>query len=278
MLGIMSNPSASMARLAYGRATHDINQSFERLATGKKINRAGDDLSGLQAAENFNAREKQLSTRIESIDREGAYFGARDGAVSVLQDYVVELNGLVVAAANGAGNSPAEKQAMQLQADSILQTIDFLSQTTTFNGQQILTGYSAKDLGATNSDGSENQHTLADLARGGELNLSGANLEDAQKIVEASVNQLSANRAAIGNMMTDLDSERRISLTELENVSSARSAITDTDYAEETSKLVRAQVMQAAAYTRQISQQQQAGSILSLLSSAVKSRGSIAGV
>jgi len=278
MLGIMSNPSASMARLAYGRATHDINQSFERLATGKKINRAGDDPSGLQAAENFNAREKQLSTRIESIDREGAYFGARDGAVSVLQDYVVELNGLVVAAANGAGNSPAEKQAMQLQADSILQTIDFLSQTTTFNGQQILTGYSAKDLGATNSDGSENQHTLADLARGGELNLSGANLEDAQKIVEASVNQLSANRAAIGNMMTDLDSERRISLTELENVSSARSAITDTDYAEETSKLVRAQVMQAAAYTRQISQQQQAGSILSLLSSAVKSRGSIAGV
>jgi flagellin len=270
MLSAATNISGLIAQRAFNTATRDVQTSFERLATGKKINRASDDPSGMVSAEHLVTQEKTITKRIESIDREDAMLGAKEGAESVLSDQLLELGGLVVQNANSAGLTEEERKSIQTRTNSVLSTIDFLSNTQTFKGQQIISGFNSLTLGKitrTDPQHPDQTHQLSLASLGGN-GLSSLSAEDAQAVVTAASEGLSGHRAAIGARMDQLQSERRVSLSELENTSAARSAIQDTDYGIETAKLVRSQTLQSAAlYTQQLASRQQADMVLELLHS-----------
>lgn len=239
---------------ALGRASHAIHTSLERLATGKRINRASDDPAGMIASEDLRASERSIQRRIADLNQEDAFLGAREGAQSVLSDMLIELKGLVVSAANRDGLSDSERQGLQDQASSIIQTIDGLSNTTTFKHEQILQGFHSTLLGARPSTISAANHrtddsalTLADLQRGGRLNLLDGDLETAQQVVELAAGQVNSSRAAMGARAQSIQHEIGALQTELENTSAARSQIEDADFAKETAELVRNQVLQDAA-------------------------------
>ena len=187
-----------------------MNTSMERLATGKRINRASDDPAGMVAAESMTAEQKSLQAQIEALDREEYRTGAREGAASVVSDLLVDLNGLALAASNTGGTTEAEREAMQLQADSILQTIDHISNTTRFNGEQVINGYTARAMGHVSADqqgpdGTTASYSLADLARGGRLNLIDGDFELAQKSIEAAISGMAMrlclkNKGPLGAM------------------------------------------------------------------------------
>ncbi|GJQ29070.1 MAG: hypothetical protein HBSAPP03_09540 [Phycisphaerae bacterium] len=254
-------------------ATRSVNQAMERLATGKRVNRAADDPSGVAAITELTARERTLRAQIDHADRESAYLAARDGAQSVVSDLLIELQGHVVAAANRGGLSPEEIAAHQLEAESILKTIDHLSQAAEFNGRKLLDGLGTSTLGqhyvtVTGADGQPETitMTLAGMMGGGPLNLVTGNLETAQKVVKSATTAVSTSRSAIGNRMLEIDSQRRTGLKELEGVMGEKSRVEDADYAAETSNLVRARVLQdVALYTTQLAGELMAKTAMALL-------------
>src|SRR5258705_13326601 len=147
---------------------------------------------GMISPEAIAAEGRPIQPRLERLALEEHRLGAIDGAYSVIDDLVVDLNGLVVQAANRAGLSDDEVQALQMEADSILQAIDHLGATTVFNGERVLQDVSSRTLGEVGSwedqgDGhyAEIPRTLASLATGGDLNLVAGDPEKPQQVAQA---------------------------------------------------------------------------------------------
>lgn len=256
MISVQTNVPALSGLRNMDQATREMNRSMERLATARRINRAADDPSGVSAAESLSAEERQLISRIDRLKFEGAFLAAREGGSSVVGDLLVDLNGLVTKAANRGGLSRTEREALQIEADSILKTFDYLSNTTTFNGQRILASSAAQSMG------------LGELLTGGKLNLVDGDLEAAATAVKNALGNSAWDRGGIGARMREIESEQRELMNRLENVSAARSLITDTDYAAETANLIRQQALrQAAAFATSIASRTKADTALALLGS-----------
>lgn len=292
-IGSSLSPMALRSIAASRDATRLVNTSLERLATGKQINRASDDPAGMIAAENLRVQERQLTGKIESAKQTQMYLGAKEGAMSVLSDQLLELENIVLAAASPAGLTREEKQALQDQASAILDSIDFISNTSRYKSEQLLTGFNRTTLGRTEDDlargqppdpgsnpggnpggtpGEEEESpflSIASLGAGGKLNLIDGNLEKAQEVVKLARETTTGYRAAIGNQAKSIDSDLDVWLRELEGVSGARSQIEDTDYAKETANLVRGQLLQdAALFSAQMSSDLLRSAVGSLLNGA----------
>lgn len=227
-----------------------IEQSLERLSTGKRINRASDDPSGMIAANGMKAQRYSLEKRLDGFERETSWLGAREGALSVMSDLMVELNGLTVQAASSSGLSDEEREGIMVQIEGVLTGINHIAGTTTFGGEQVLVGYSTSELGVQSSKATTDEHgnqiageqvSLADLPR---LIFEDPGL--AQDIVESASSKVSGQRGAIGNRLKSIDSEKRAMAAEYENISGAISMIEDADFAKETAELVRSQILEQA--------------------------------
>lgn len=257
------------------RATHAVNdagariaRSLQRLSTGKRINAAADDPAGMMAVTNLESAESQLNGEIKGLQQRQLGLDATEGGLTPITNMLQELNGLVVTAANSSGMSPSERDGLQLQADSILQTLDLLSNTTEFKGARILTGVNSAELGnvAYTKDGQSKTGTLVDLRRGGDLDLLHGDQAAAQQAVQSALSAITARRAAAGAESNSIDTMIRAKQVELENTTAAKGQIQDTDYAQETATLVREQTrQQAAIYVAQLAQQQRASVVLDLL-------------
>ena len=232
-----------------------VAQSYERLATGKRVNRASDDPSAIVPIEQHKTRIYSIESLFKSMARQESYLGAKEGGLSVISDRLIELNSLVVQAANLAGNSQEEKDAIKLEIDSVLDSIDHIAQTTTFNGQNILSEYSTGSI-------SEGLKSLSDLAF--------SDPEKAQEIAQDGIDSIVLKRAAIGNQLNTIESDRRVLSDELINLTDSLSSLEDTDYAAESAKLIRAQILEQAAILAIDVQRQSAKQVLTLLENATK--------
>lgn len=117
-----------------------LNKSLERLSTGLRINRGADDPAGLIASENLRAEMKAINAAVSNAERAEQVVNVAEGGLQEISSLLQELQGLVGASANEAGLSQEEKEANQLQIDSILQTIDRLANSTSFQGTKLLNG------------------------------------------------------------------------------------------------------------------------------------------
>lgn len=265
-LNVETRVMASNAAIA--RSTREVNESLTKLATGKRINRAADDPSGLMAVEAMSAQERTLQKQIKNLDFERIRLDALEGGESAFADSYIELQGLVVAAANRGAMSDEEREGLQAALDGALQGMQFVSNTYTFRGEQLFGGRNVFAEGQITEtvNGEQVSYSLKDLQRGGKLNLINGDLELAQKVVDAAQKGSSSRRAAIGARGQEVDSRQRTLMIELENLTGAKSQIEDTDYGAETAKLVRAQlVQQASIATRDIAINLQRDTVLNLL-------------
>lgn len=250
-IGSLGNFSFGLRALGQNR--EQISESLERLSTGKRINRASDDPSGMIAAEQHKSRIYSIQGLLKSYAQEESYLGAKEGGLSVINDKVIELNELVVRAANTAGNTQEEQDSIKDEITGILDSINFIANNTTFKGQQILAEYTTGSI----ADGLGSLATLAF-----------DDPEEAQRIAEGSVNQIASTRGAIGNRIDAIDSDRRVVSEELINITGALSSIEDVDYAKESAKLVRAQILEQASIAAIQINRQSAQQVLGLLQGA----------
>ena len=239
------------------RNTKLLALSQERLATGWRINRGSDDPAGLIASEHLLAVLAGLEAEARALGRSDHVAAVAEGGLAGTSDLLIEANGLAVTAANSAGLSNDEKQAIQGQIDSMLATIDRTAGDTTFNGDPLLDGTAiitagnatlslpnaaTSNLGETVVDGVT--YTLADLKSGGSLNFVDGDISIAQQVIQKSLTDVSTSRAAIGSFQKYSVGSRLSTLkTSIQNLSAANSLIRDTNYAVETATLSRATVL-----------------------------------
>lgn len=271
----------------YNDATRSLHKSFERLATGKRINRASDDPAGLIASENLGSQSIAVRKEIDRLQRESIVSGAKEGALSVVSDLLIDLDSLVVQAANKGATTADEREALQAQADAVVEAIQFTYDTAQFNGSRLFEGQSTGDIASVyappplNPDGTTPDPSppgtgqqlerlgLSALKSGGRLNLIDGDLGLAQELTRGAVKSNASTRAGIGAMQKNFyDSQINQLSRELEGLEDARSKIRDTDFAKEAGELVRSQVLQAAALkVIEVFQKTAAKTVLGLLGS-----------
>ena len=167
MSQINTNVPSMLAQRVLNMQNKALVVSLERLSTGLRINRGKDDPAGLIASENLRADKRAISSAISNAERAEQVINVAEGGLQEIANLLLELQSLVSASANEAGLSQEEKDANQLQIDSILQTIDRLANDTSFQGTKLLNGtfeYTTAGIAAALVDVTINSARLPDDA------------------------------------------------------------------------------------------------------------------
>jgi len=157
-------PSLVAQRVLNGQ-NKSLAGSLQRLSTGLRINRGADDPAGLIASENLRAEKTAINSAISNSQRADQVVNVAEGGLQEISNMLVELQGIVGATANEAGVSQEERDANQLQVDSILQTIDRIANATSFQGTKLLNGnfdYTVSGQGVGLTDITVNAAKLSD--------------------------------------------------------------------------------------------------------------------
>lgn len=155
MSRINTNVQSMVAQRVLGQNNFNLNRSLERLSTGLRINRGKDDPAGLIASENLRSEITATNAAISNATRADQVVNTAEGGLQEISSLLTELQGLVSASSNSGGLSQEEKEANQLQIDSILQTIDRIAGATSFQGQKLLNGsfdYQVSSIDSSISD------------------------------------------------------------------------------------------------------------------------------
>lgn len=163
MTRINTNVNSLIAQRVLNQNNQSLSSSLERLSTGLRINRASDGPAGLIASQNLRAEQAGLKSAISNAERADQVANIAEGGLTEVSSLLTELQGLVTSSANSAGLSTEEKEANQLQIDSILQTIDRLAESTSFQGSKLLNGsldYTTSGVNAIVDDFSVNRAKL----------------------------------------------------------------------------------------------------------------------
>src|SRR5215212_3426025 len=172
MSRINTNVSSLIAQRVLGKNNNQLNTSLERLSTGLKINSGADNPAGLIASENLRAEKAGISQAIDNAGRASNIIGTAEGGLSEVSNLLTELQSLVSQSANSGGLSNEEKQANQLQVDSILNTINRIAQSTAFQGTKLLNGnYAYTTSGVTSTQFDDLQINAARVPAGGTVSV-----------------------------------------------------------------------------------------------------------
>jgi flagellin len=148
MATINTNISALVAQQAFANNTANLNTSLQRLSTGLKINTGADDPAGLIASQALQAQQTGINAAISNANQATNVIGTAEGGLNEVSSLLNQLQGLVTQSANTGALSSDEINANQLQVDSILSTINRISNSTTFQGKNLLDGSLAYTLSA----------------------------------------------------------------------------------------------------------------------------------
>ena len=224
-----------------------MDRAMQRLATGKMINSGKDDPAGLITGEQLKAAIRALDAESRVLEREANYLATKDGSLAATGDMLVELRGLAVEAANTGAMSDAEREALDIEAASIVRAIEHTTGAAVFAGEKVFEGSLTSELGGVEVEegGETTSYSLADVGRGVSL------LEDAalvEQIAAQAVSDLATMRGEIGaTIANEIEPRSRSINTEMINLTKAKSMIVDTDYAAETAALVRADLLTQAS-------------------------------
>ena len=140
MSRINSNVQSLIAQRVLTQNQHSLSTSLERLSTGLRISRGADDPAGLIASENLRSEITSTNQAISNANRADQVVNIAEGGLQEVSSLLTQLQSLITASSSTAGISDAERQANQLQVDSILQTVDRISSSTSFQGVKLLNG------------------------------------------------------------------------------------------------------------------------------------------
>ncbi len=140
MTRINTNVQNLIARRTLDANNLSLTTALDRLSTGVRINTGKDDPAGLIASEGLRASKIAITAAINNANRADHVVGIAEAALAEVNALLLELEDLIDRSANEAGLSDSERDANQLQIDTILSSINRISGTTAFNGEKLLDG------------------------------------------------------------------------------------------------------------------------------------------
>ncbi|EKO3538629.1 flagellin [Vibrio fluvialis] len=169
---VNTNVSALVAQRHLNTATDLLNQSLERLSSGKRINSAKDDAAGLQISNRLESQMRGLDVAVRNANDGISIMQTAEGAMQETTNLLQRMRDLSLQSANGS-NSKAERVALQEEMGALNDEMNRIAETTSFGGQKLLNGsfgQTSFQIGA--SSGEAVQVSLKNM-RSDDLNMGG---------------------------------------------------------------------------------------------------------
>jgi len=255
-LRIATNIQALAAQRSFSTNFRLQNQSLERLASGQRINRSGDDAAGLAISEKLKSNIRSLRQASRNANDGISMIQTAEGAINEISNIMVRLRELSIQGASDTIGD-AERSYIDKEVQNLKAEVDRISETTEFNGRKLINGEGENleiQVGINNNPINDR---LTFSPQEQNINLKALNLsevatmtkQDAQKNLEqidAAINKISENRSGLGALQNRLQSTINNLGYYTENLEAAKSRILDTDMATETSELVKQNILSQA--------------------------------
>ncbi|MBN1113931.1 MAG: flagellin FliC [Oligoflexia bacterium] len=255
-LRINTNVASINAQRNLDASKSGLDSSLEKLSSGQRINKAGDDAAGLAVSEKLKAQIRSLGQAKRNANDGISMIQVAEGGLNEVSNILIRLRELSIQAASDTVGD-TERGFINVEYQQLKQEIQRISQVTEFNGTSLLTGEGPEleiQVGVNNNPfedrivyptGAQNVQLTALGIEG----IGTANKLDAQGsigMIDTAIVQVNANRANLGAMQNRLSSTvRNISVSE-ENMEASNSRIRDVDVARETSNLARNTILNQA--------------------------------
>jgi flagellin len=138
-LTVNTNVASLNAQRNLGITQNQLNKALERLSSGFRINKAGDDAAGLAISEALRSQIRGLGQAVRNANDGVSLVGTAEGALSESTNIIQRVRELAVQAANGT-NSAQNRSALQDEIDQLIAELDRIGNTTQFNGKSLLDG------------------------------------------------------------------------------------------------------------------------------------------
>ncbi|RUO65846.1 flagellin [Pseudidiomarina planktonica] len=271
-LFVNTNISSLNAQRQLMQSTSGLDKSFQRLSSGFRINSAADDAAGMQIVSRMTSQIEGLNQAVRNANDGISLAQTAEGALQETTTALQRMRQLAVQAQNGI-NSSEDLNALNKEVSALKSEITRIAGNSEFAGIKVLDG----ELSASFLVGANAGQTINVVAKNtngfsaGGLSLTAvsvsttAGASSALASIDAALSVVNGARADLGAIQNRFQSTIRNLTNISENVSAAQSRIQDTDFASETAKLTKFQIMQQAslAILSQANQRPQAA--LSLL-------------
>jgi len=260
---INHNMSAMYANRVLGNTDADIGKNIEKLSSGMRINRAGDDASGLAVSEKMRAQIRGLNQATKNIENGVSFIQTTEGYLQETQDILHRMRELSVQGANGIYSSE-DRMQIQVEVSQLVDEINRIASHAQFNGMNLLTGGFARggpqtmqlQVGA-NMD--QNKQIFIGTMTAAALGLAGTQGQGSGIVIDSPTNAnraigtldnalkvVSKQRADLGAYQNRFEMAAKGVSVAAENLTAAESRIRDTDMASEMVDYVKNQILDRA--------------------------------
>jgi len=281
-LVVNTNIGSLNAQRSLANSSKDLATAMERLSSGKKINSAADDAAGFAIAERMTAQVRGLNMATKNANDGLAMLATIENATNDVTDMLQRIRELAVQAGNDT-NSTTDRQYLQTEVNSLLKEINRVADQTKYNGLAVLDGsrtgviqtgtesgqttafniaaidtdtlgltaaaYTAGVAGAAGTSATTFQATAAgvmtlDATVQPMSILTAADAATSLTAISKAIEQVASNRAGYGALSNRLEYTASNLMNVAEFTTQARSRIEDADFAAESARLSKAQVLQ----------------------------------
>ncbi|WXR62343.1 flagellin [Peptostreptococcaceae bacterium AGR-M142] len=267
---INHNMNAINAHRRMGITTRDQSKSIEKLSSGMRINRAGDDAAGLSISEKMRAQIRGLNQASRNAQDGISLIQTAEGALDETHAILQRMRELAVQAANDT-NVTADREAIKAEVNQLFKEITRIADNTEFNTQGLLTGgLSAKfHVGANSSQvmsvSINNMQASVILSTNTVVVTTQADAEAAIETVNNAITTVSTQRSKLGAFQNRLEHTIKNLDNSAENLQSAESRIRDVDMAKEMMRMTKLNILSQASQSMLAQANQQPQNVLQLL-------------
>lgn len=279
---INHNMSAMSANRYLGVKDAEVTKNIEKLSSGLRINRGGDDASGLAVSEKLRGQIRGLNQAERNISNGIAFIQTTEGYLSETQDILHRLRELAVQSANGIYTTE-DRMQIQVEVSQLVDEVNRIASHAQFNGMNLLTGAFAQDGGSVlqfqvgaNVDQNERAYVGSMDAvslglqgsQGGTDIISIASVDESNmaiQSVDSALTQVSKQRADLGAYQNRFEMAAKGVAIAAENLQAAESQIRDVDMAKEMVEYMKNQILTQAGTAMLAQANTKTQSVLQLL-------------
>jgi flagellin len=260
-LRINTNVASITAQKNLVKTTSALERSLDKLSSGLRITRAGDDAAGLAISENLRAQIRGLQQAERNANDGISVIQTAEGALNEIANILIRMRELAVQSASTGSISNTERSFLQNEFSALQGEITRIASSTQYGGQVLLDGTLSGSgnalqfqVGIFNNDavdrislsiGSATASGLSIQATDAAISTAAA-AQASLTTIDSAISRVSTLRGDLGAAQNRLQSTINNLQTSVENLSAANSRIRDVDVAAETAALTRNQVLQQA--------------------------------
>ncbi len=245
-----------------------VDNSIAKLSSGMRINKAGDDASGLAVSEKMRSQIRGLWRAVKNTEDAVSFIQTTEGYLQETQDVLQRVRELAVQSSNGI-YSAEDRMMIQVEVSQLVAEVDRIASHAQFNGMNMLTGRFAQASGGETATSSMWFHVGANMDQRlrsyvNTMTTEGLGIKDiaskeiisistpeksnmAIGIIDQALMKVSKQRADLGAYQNRLMHTAKSLMVGAENLQAAESRIRDTDMAREMSEFVKDQILTQAA-------------------------------